>query len=121
MISLLMKTESVFGFLAGAALGALAGILFAPAAGDETRRKIKEAAAEGYDEAREGAEALGHMAHVRYRYARRELNALRHSLMEQGEELKEEARKTLLEKLEKLEQSLSREDEEPIDEQPQEA
>ena len=60
-----MKTESVLGFLAGAAVGALAGILFAPAAGDETRKKIMEAASEGYDEAREQAEVLGHKAEVR--------------------------------------------------------
>ena len=46
-----MKTESLFGFLAGATLGALAGILFAPATGDETRKKIMDAASEGYDEA----------------------------------------------------------------------
>ena len=114
-----MKTESVLGFLAGAAVGALAGILFAPAAGDETRKKIMEAASEGYDEAVEGAQVLGHKAHVRYRYARREMNALKKTLMEQGGELKEEVRQAIMEKLDKLEKSLSRE--EGIDEQPEEA
>ena len=114
-----MKTESLLGFIAGAAVGALAGLLFAPAAGDETRQKIMDAASEGYDQAKEEAEILGHKAHVRYRYARKEVNALKKSLMEQGTELKEEARKVLMEKLEKLEKALSRE--EDIDEQPQEA
>ena len=114
-----MKTESLFGFLAGATLGALAGILFAPATGDETRKKIMDAASEGYDEAVEGAQVLGHKAHVRYRYARREMNALKKTLMEQGGELKEEVRQTIMEKLDKLEKSLSRE--EGIDEQPEEA
>jgi gas vesicle protein len=115
-----MKTESVFGFIAGAAIGALAGILFAPAAGDETRKKIMEAASEGYDQAKEEADELAHKAHVRYRYARKEMNALKKTLMEQGEELKEEARKTLMEKLDKLEKSLTPEEE--VDEQqPQEA
>ena len=114
-----MKTESVFGFLAGATLGDLAGILFAPATGDETRKKIMDAASEGYDEAVEGAQVLGHKAHVRYRYARREMNALKKTLMEQGGELKEEVRQAIMEKLEKLEKSLSRE--EGIDEQPEEA
>ena len=98
-----MKTESVFGFIAGAAIGALAGVLFAPAAGDETRKKIKEAASDGYDQAKEEADELAHKAHVRYRYARKEMNALKKTLMEQGEELKEEARKALMEKLDKLE------------------
>lgn len=114
-----MKTESLFGFLAGATLGALAGILFAPATGDETRKKIMDAASEGYDEAVEGAQVLGHKAHVRYRYARREMNALKKTLMEQGGELKEEVRQAIMEKLEKLEKSLSRE--EGIDEEPEEA
>ncbi|MBR0286726.1 MAG: YtxH domain-containing protein [Bacteroidales bacterium] len=114
-----MKTESLFGFLAGATLGALAGILFAPATGDETRKKIMDAASEGYDEAVEGAQVLGHKAHVRYRYARREMNALKKTLMEQGGELKEEVRQAIMEKLDKLEKSLSRE--EGIDEQPEEA
>ena len=114
-----MKTESFLGFLAGAAVGALAGILFAPAAGDETRKKIMEAAAEGYDQAKEGAEELSHKAEVRYRYARREMNALKKTLMEQGEELKEEARKTLMDKLDKLEKTLTKDEE--VDEQPQEA
>jgi len=114
-----MKTESFLGFLAGAAVGALAGILFAPAAGDETRKKIMEAAAEGYDQAKEGAEELSHKAEVRYRYARREMNALKKTLMEQGEELKEEARKTLMEKLDKLEKTITKDEE--VDEQPQEA
>ncbi len=117
-----MKTESVFGFIAGAAIGALAGVLFAPAAGDETRKKIKEAASDGYDQAKEEADELAHKAHVRYRYARKEMNALKKTLMEQGEELKEEARKALMEKLDKLEKSLTSEPEEEVDEQqPQEA
>jgi gas vesicle protein len=114
-----MKTESFLGFLAGAAVGALAGILFAPAAGDETRKKIMEAAAEGYDQAKEGAEELSHKAEVRYRYARREMNALKKTLMEQGAELTEEARKTLMDKLDKLEKTLTKDEE--VDEQPQEA
>lgn len=116
-----MKSESVLSFVAGAALGALAGILFAPATGEETRKKIMDAASEGYEEAKEGAEELSHQAQVRYRYARREMNALKKTLMEQGEELKEEARKTFMEKLDQLEKYFAREEGEEVDEQPQEA
>ena len=98
-----MKSESLLGFIAGAAAGALAGILFAPAKGEETRRKLMEAAAEGYDNAREGLDELAHDAQVRYRYARIEAGKLRKNLEEQGGELKEEARKALLAQVEKLE------------------
>jgi gas vesicle protein len=36
-------------FLAGAAIGATVALLFAPQSGEETRRRIKEKAAEGRD------------------------------------------------------------------------
>lgn len=117
-----MKAESLLGFIAGAAAGAIAGILFAPDKGEVTRQKIKEAASEGYDEAVEEAQVLAHKAHVRYRYARREMNSIKRTLMEQGEELKEEVRKNLLEQLDKLEKYLAQEEPAPeVDEQPQEA
>lgn len=120
-----MKSETLLGFIAGAAAGALAGILFAPDKGEVTRKKIMDAAAEGYDEAKEGAEELAHKAHVRYRYARREMNAIKKTLLEQGSDLKEEVRQILLEKLDQLEKFLAQEEEdireEEVDEQPQEA
>ena len=37
-------TNVLLGFLAGASVGAVMGILFAPEKGDETRRKIKKSA-----------------------------------------------------------------------------
>ena len=94
-----MKTESLLGFIAGAAVGALAGILFAPEKGEVTRKKIMEAAAEGYDEAKEGLGEFAHDARVRYRYARIEANKLKKTLQEQGGELKEEARQAILAQL----------------------
>lgn len=103
-----MKAESLLGFIAGAAAGALAGILFAPDKGEVTRKKIMDAAAEGYEEVCEGAEELAHQAKVRYRYARIEANALRKTLEEKGAELSEEIRAALLEKMEKLEEALDK-------------
>jgi gas vesicle protein len=37
-----MANKALLGFLAGAAVGAIAGILFAPDKGSETRRKISK-------------------------------------------------------------------------------
>ncbi len=37
-----MKGEHLFSFLGGALVGAAIAILFAPEAGDETRKKIKD-------------------------------------------------------------------------------
>ena len=93
-----MKTESLLGFIFGAAVGAVAGILFAPAKGEETRKKLMD-----FDE-------LTHDAHVRYRYARIEAGKLKKQLMEQGGELKEDARKALLAQIEKLEAALAKEE-----------
>ncbi|MBR1698252.1 MAG: YtxH domain-containing protein [Bacteroidales bacterium] len=107
-----MKTESLLGFIFGAAVGAVAGILFAPAKGEETRKKLMEAAAEGYEEVKEDFDELTHDAHVRYRYARIEAGKLKKQLMEQGGELKEDARKALLAQIEKLEAALAKEEKE---------
>lgn len=117
-----MKSESLLGFIFGAAIGACAGILFAPDKGEETRKKLMEAASEGYDQAKEGIGDLAHDAHVRYRYARIEANKLRKTLMEQGGDLKEDARQAILAQIEKLESFLAKEEAEvAVDEQAGEA
>ena len=83
-----MKSNSLFALLAGAAAGLTLGVLFAPDKGEETRAKIKKAAENGYDDLKEITEETAHDLHVRARYARREMNALKKTLSEgrcQGE------------------------------------
>ncbi|MBQ3881238.1 MAG: YtxH domain-containing protein [Bacteroidales bacterium] len=111
-----MKAESLFALIAGAATGAVLGILFAPDKGEETREKIKKAASEGYDSLKDITEEKAHELHVRARYARKEMNALKKTLAEQGAAFKEDAKEKILDQLDRLEKALSKE-EEIIDEQ----
>ena len=50
--------DSLLTFVAGAAAGFIAGILFAPASGKETRKKIKDQAAKTGEAAKEGYEKI---------------------------------------------------------------
>jgi gas vesicle protein len=50
--------DSLLTFMAGAAAGFIAGVLFAPASGKETRKKIKEQAAKTGEVAKEGYEKI---------------------------------------------------------------
>ncbi len=44
------RTNSILGFLAGAAVGAALGVLFAPRSGKETRERIRNKAGEAKDD-----------------------------------------------------------------------
>lgn len=48
-----MKTSSVFALLTGMAAGAVLGLLFAPEAGEESRKKVKKAAKTCLDKVQE--------------------------------------------------------------------
>lgn len=42
-----MKDDGIITFIAGAAIGAVLGVLFAPDKGEQTRRKVREATRDG--------------------------------------------------------------------------
>lgn len=100
-----MKSESVFALIAGAAVGVAVGMLLARDNGGETCRKIKETVKDGYDKAKDRMED--------------EIVRLKSLLETEGENLKEAARKKILEQLDRLEKALSEENE--VDEQTQES
>lgn len=102
-----MKGESVFALLAGAAIGAALGVLFAPDKGEETRRKLKKVAEDGYATAKNKAGEVYDKVKDGTSEARKDFESLRQLLAEAGGGMKEEARKKILEQLEKLEKALS--------------
>lgn len=92
-----MKGDSLFAFIAGATAGLTLGLLFAPEKGEETRRKLKETVGDAADSAK-----------ARARLARMELNDLRAELKDQAEDLKEDVRMKIFERLEKLESAIQK-------------
>lgn len=92
-----MRGDSLFAFVAGAAAGLTLGLLFAPEKGEETRRKLRETAGDAVDSAR-----------ARARLARMELDDLKAELKDQAEDLKDDVRMKIFERLEKLESALQK-------------
>lgn len=92
-----MKGDSLFAFVAGAAAGLTIGLLFAPEKGEDTRRKLKETVGDAVDSAR-----------ARARLARMELDDLKAELKDQAEDLKDDVRMKIFERLEKLESALQK-------------
>ena len=92
-----MKGDSLLAFIAGAAAGLTLGLLFAPEKGEETRRKLKETVGDAADSAR-----------ARARLARVEFDDLKAELQNQAEDLREDVRIKILERLDKLESVLQK-------------
>ena len=92
-----MKGDSLFAFVAGAAGGLTLGLLFAPEKGEDTRRKLKETVGDAVDSAR-----------ARARLARMELDDLKAEWKDQAEDLKDDDRMKIFDRLEKLESALQK-------------
>ena len=92
-----MKGDSLFAFVAGAAAGLTLGLLFAPEKGEDTRRTLTETVGDAVDSAR-----------ARARLARMELDDLKAELKDQAEDLKDDVRMKIFERLEKLESALQK-------------
>lgn len=92
-----MKGDSLFAFIAGAAAGLTLGLLFAPEKGEETRRKLRETVGNAADEAKSRA-----------RLAKLEIDELKAELKDKTEDLKEDVRMRIYERLEKLESAIQK-------------
>lgn len=73
------------------------GLLFAPEKGEETRRKLKETVGEAADSMKERAGL-----------ARTELEELKAELKDKAEDLRDDVRMRIFERLEKLESALQK-------------
>ena len=92
-----MKGDSLLAFVAGAAAGLTLGLLFAPEKGEETRKKLKEAAGEAVGSIKDRAES-----------AKSEIEELKAELKDRTEDLREDVRMRIFERLEKLESAIQR-------------
>jgi len=84
--------DSLLTFMAGAATGFIVGILFAPASGKETRKKIKEQAAKTGEAAKEGYEKIAKEAEKSIRLVKEKtgesVDAIRDFIEKKREEFK---------------------------------
>ena len=111
-----MSNHSFFGLLTGLAAGAVIGLLLAPEKGEVTRRKVREAALDGYDDLKDTFSDWGDKIGERTVGVREELSSLRDNIRKHGGEFKESARAKILEKLDQLEKLIAK-SEGPVDEQ----
>lgn len=92
-----MKGDALFAFIAGAAAGLTVGLLLAPDKGEETRRRIRETAGDAADAAK-----------ARARLAKAEFDEIKAELKDRTEDLREDARMRIYERLEKLESAIQK-------------
>jgi gas vesicle protein len=84
--------DSLLTFMAGAATGFIVGILFAPASGKETRKKIKDQAAKTGEAAKESYEKIAKEAEKSIRLVKEKtgesVDAIRDFIEKKREEFK---------------------------------
>tara|TARA_R110002096_G_scaffold431563_1_gene646972 strand:- start:10920 stop:11192 length:273 start_codon:yes stop_codon:yes gene_type:complete len=89
-----MKTNSFLGVVAGVALGATLGILFAPDKGEKTRKKIADKSQEAKDKLKESFDEFIETASEKY-----------NTIKQEGEDLlkskKEDLKDTIIKETEK--------------------
>lgn len=94
---LIMRNNSFFAFLAGAVTGAVVALLFAPDSGANTQEKLKKAAADGLEAARDTAESI-----------KERISSIRDRAEAKGEAIKDDVRDRILDKLNELERMLEK-------------
>ena len=82
-----MKSESFFALLAGTAAGFALGLLFAPEKGEQTRQKVKAAAAEGWENLSDAASEGVEQSREAVREIRDEARDVRARILEQLDRL----------------------------------
>lgn len=86
--------EVTLSFLLGTATGFILGVLFAPASGEETRKKIKEEAEKAGLKAKEGYEKIAHETEKGLKVAKEKtyegIDALKDFVEKKKEELSKE-------------------------------
>lgn len=99
------KTSTVVAVLAGAAVGAALGILFAPDEGRKTRKKIKDGATQKADELKEKFGDFAETVKSKFGYAQQDIEAGLDQLVANVEDKADEVIATLEKKLEELKQN----------------
>lgn len=92
-----MKNNSFFAFVAGALAGAAIALLLAPDSGENTRRKLKQAASDGLDAASEKAESL-----------KEKIESVRERAESQMDAARDDIRDMIIDKLNELEKMLEK-------------
>lgn len=102
------KTGTIAAVLAGAAVGAIVGILFAPDEGTQTRKKIKDGYGSKRDELKDKISELTEQVKNKFGHAKEDLQSGLDTLVSNVEGKKDDIIATLESKLEELKSGASK-------------